>query len=272
MKKLIVFILASALLFSCSEKPTTIKINLDSTRILISPKSNSADLLRETDCADKGTPYANAVVCGKDYLVAIYNDGVPIENSKLLTQWHDSSYVKFYNGIIYLDSLKGTNTINSSNMIATIDSANGLLGKRKFSSLFTGTSSQYIKGDGTYATLPSAYSFTGTTKQLTLGNGTYRADDYYNSATTTSGVATFYLTSDKTSSGTALYTTIDFVAPIINDASNNYTYGWSYNSGTKALSVTYKQNGTALLSLINVLTGPANVPNGTTGYVFVKGH
>ncbi|MFL9484065.1 hypothetical protein ACI6Q2_14895 [Chitinophagaceae bacterium LWZ2-11] len=38
---------------------------------------------------------------------------------------------------------------------------------------FTGTSAQYTKGDGTYATFPSIYSFTGNTSQYTRGDGTY---------------------------------------------------------------------------------------------------
>jgi len=88
-----------------------------------------------------------------------------------------------------------------------------------------------------------------------------------------SGNAVFYLTSDKTSTGTALYANGNvFPNPIVNDSSNNYTYGWSYNSSTRALTVNVKQNGTAILSLINVLTGPANVSNGTVVQVTVNGN
>lgn len=98
--------------------------------------------------------------------------------------------------------------------------------------------------------------------------------DYTNTVVVTggAGVATFYLTSDKTSSGTALYSTIDAVIPIINDVTQNYTYGWSYNSTTKALTVTAKTNLTAVISLLTVVLGPTVVPNGASIQVVVKGH
>lgn len=121
---------------------------------------------------------------------------------------------------------------------------------------------------------PIIYSFTGIDKQLTLGNGTYKLDDYYNTVSVAGGVgvAIFYLTSDKTSTGTALYTTLDYVNPFVNDATTNYSYGYSYNSGTKALSVTTNRAvGVTILS-INVLGIPTAVPNGTSIQVLVKGH
>lgn len=101
--------------------------------------------------------------------------------------------------------------------------------------------------------------------------------DYTNSASVSGGAgqAVFYLTSDKTSTGSALYPTgLDVVLPIINDANNNYAYGWSYNSTTKALTVTAKQSAATFISLLGVslLGAPANVANGTTINIFVKGH
>ncbi len=120
--------------------------------------------------------------------------------------------------------------------------------------LFTGNANQYVKGNGDYAVLPTG--------------------DYYNTVNVAGGAgqAVFYLTSDKTSGGTALYTTIDAVIPIINDATQNYTYGWSYNAGTKALTVTAKTNLTAVISLLTVVLGPTNVANGVPVQVVVKGH
>lgn len=99
--------------------------------------------------------------------------------------------------------------------------------------------------------------------------------DYYNTANTAggSGNVVFYLTSDKTSTGTALYTNINYVNPIVNDASTNYTFGWTYNSGTKALTVNVKAAvgiNVALLSL-TLLGVPSNVADGKTVSVLVKG-
>ena len=139
-----------------------------------------------------------------------------------------------------------------------------------------------ISTSGTYPNFVVTNSSPDRTVSITSGNGintsgsypnfTIAGSDYTNSSTATSGVVTYYLTSDKTSTGTALYSTIDGVYPIINDATANYTFGWSYNSSTKALSVTAKTNGTTIISLITVLTAPVNVTNGTTVYVLVKGH
>ncbi len=99
-------------------------------------------------------------------------------------------------------------------------------------------------------------------------------NDYTNTVAVSGGAgqAVFYITSDKTSSGTALYSTIDAVIPLVNDASQNYTYGWSYNSTTKALTVTCKTNLTAVIALLTVILGPTNAPNGTNINVTVKGH
>lgn len=140
---------------------------------------------------------------------------------------------------------------------------------------FDGTGNITIT-DSTKLTIP-----TGTSSQVVLGNGTLGTlptlpiVDYFNTATTTSGVATFYLTSDKTSTGTALYSVVDLIMPIINDATLNYTYGFStYNSLTKSITVTAKVSAginVALLGL-TLLGAPASVPNGTSIQVLVKGH
>lgn len=100
--------------------------------------------------------------------------------------------------------------------------------------------------------------------------------DYTNSASVSGGAgqSVFYLTSDKTPTGSALYpVSVDFVAPIINDANNNYTYGWSYNATTKALTVTAKISAATNVALlgISLLGVPVNVANGTQISVLVKG-
>ena len=92
---------------------------------------------------------------------------------------------------------------------------------------------------------------------------------YSNTATTTSGVATFYLTSDKTVGGSALYSTNVYPNIIVNDAASNYTYGWVLSGDKKTLTVTAKvssQNVVALVGL-TLIGVPANVPNGTTVYL-----
>lgn len=100
------------------------------------------------------------------------------------------------------------------------------------------------------------------------------ATPYINTSTTTSGVATFYLTSDKTITGSGLYSNVTYVNPVINDAASNYTYSWSYNSSTKALLVTAKASTQTAVALIGltVLGVPANVTNGTSVLVLVKGN
>lgn len=99
--------------------------------------------------------------------------------------------------------------------------------------------------------------------------------DYTNSGVVAGGAGNvvFYITSDKTSTGTALYTNINYVAPIVNDSNVNYTYGWSYNPTTKALTVNVKSAtgiNVAVLGL-TLLGLPTNSPNGTSVQVLVKG-
>jgi len=100
--------------------------------------------------------------------------------------------------------------------------------------------------------------------------------DYVHLGTIAGGAGNviFYLTSDKTSTGTGLYTTVTYVNPIVNDSSVNYSYGWSYNSTTKALTVNTKSAvglNVALLGL-TLLGLPSNAPNGTNVSVLVKGN
>ncbi len=100
--------------------------------------------------------------------------------------------------------------------------------------------------------------------------------DYVNTATVAGGAgnSVFYLTSDKTSTGTALYTTVTYVNPIVNDSNVNYSYSWSYNAGTKALTVNTKAAVGLNVALVGLtlLGVPSNVANGTSVQVFVKGN
>jgi len=97
--------------------------------------------------------------------------------------------------------------------------------------------------------------------------------DYVNTAATTAGNAVFYLTSDKTINGTALFGSVTSVTPIVNDAAVNYTYGWTVSPDKKTLTVNTRSSAginVALLSL-TLLGVPANVANGTAVTVLVKG-
>lgn len=89
--------------------------------------------------------------------------------------------------------------------------------------------------------------------------------NYTNTATTTSGLATFYLTADKTATGAALYTTVTYINPVVNDINANYVYSWVISG--KTLTVTAKSAApTGVIGLlgISVLSAPTTVANGTT--------
>lgn len=99
--------------------------------------------------------------------------------------------------------------------------------------------------------------------------------DYFNEVpVSANGNAVFYLTNDKTSTGTALFNTLITVLPIINNSANNYTYGWSYNATTKALTVNCKISAGVNVALVGLtlLGAPANVANGTNVQILVKGN
>lgn len=119
-----------------------------------------------------------------------------------------------------------------------------------------------------------AASYNSTTGVINIP--TPEINDYTNTAVTAGGAgnAVFYLTHDKTPTGTALYTNITYVNPIVNDSNLNYSYSWSYNSTTKALTVNTKAAvglNIALLSL-TLLGVPSNIANGVNVQVLVKGN
>lgn len=98
--------------------------------------------------------------------------------------------------------------------------------------------------------------------------------DYVNKVGTTgtTGNAVFYLTSDKTASGTALFTVDPLVFPIVNDATQNYTYGWTLSGDKKTLTVNVKSSAGINVSLVSLtlLGAPVNVPAGTQVQILVK--
>lgn len=91
---------------------------------------------------------------------------------------------------------------------------------------------------------------------------------------TSAGNSIYYLTSDGTPTGSALFTSVTFASPFVNDSTKNYTYGWNYNSSTKALTVNTKTSENIVVNALNitVLGAPANVPVGTTVSVLVRGN
>lgn len=98
--------------------------------------------------------------------------------------------------------------------------------------------------------------------------------EYFNAVSISgNGNAVFYLTNDKTSTGRALFNNIVSVFPIVNNSASNYTYGWSYNATTKALTVNVKiSSGLNVAALgLTLLGAPTNVPNGVDVQLLVKG-
>lgn len=96
--------------------------------------------------------------------------------------------------------------------------------------------------------------------------------DYTNTVSTTGGVATFYLTSDKTATGTALYSNVTYVNPVVNDVTTNYIYGWTLSGDKKTLTISAKNSSLVTILSISVVAAPTNVVNGTIVSVLVKGN
>lgn len=94
--------------------------------------------------------------------------------------------------------------------------------------------------------------------------------------TVTSGIATFYITDDNTSTGNALFTNVYYVNAGILDDSANYAWGtYTLAANKKSITMNAKKQafgGVTILG-INVLGSVSftNVPNGTTVYLIVIG-
>jgi hypothetical protein len=123
---------------------------------------------------------------------------------------------------------------------------------------------------------PASYSptLTLTGRDLSAGSNTITipSSTYTNSDTVTGGAGNviFYLTSDKTSTGTALYGSMPTVIPIVNDASTNYTYQWTLSGDFKTLTVNVKSSPGLVVGLLTLLGVPVNVANGTEVRVTVN--
>lgn len=110
----------------------------------------------------------------------------------------------------------------------------------------SGTTSQYVRGDGTLATTPVIQAYEGTTQRT----GTF---PIFKSVTVSGGTAVFNLTSDGTSGGTALFPNgviADSVNATVSDATASYQMSWAFSNSNKTLTVTANKLTTA-----NILTG-----------------
>ena len=219
----------------------------------------------------------------------------------------DSTQIHFQLSRIYMDStvrnLTGVGqrflTLDSTTNKLMLTGASALSLKPKFSEIVAGlgytplstevdgsttneiqtlsinTNTVSISG-GNSITIPSqTLSVSSNSLTISSGNTVVIPDynSYTNTATTTTGVATFYLTSDKTSSGTALYTSVNSIIPMINDANGNYSYGWTVSGDLKTLTITAKIAAATNIPLLglSLLAPPANVADGTSVIVLVKG-
>lgn len=188
-------------------------------------------------------------------------DAVP--NTRTVNGYALSSNVTLAKSDIGLGNVDNTSDLNKPISTATQTALNGKLS---------------MEVDGSVTNELQTLSISGSNLSISSGNTVALpiAVDYTNTVAVAGGAgnAVFYLTSDKTSTGTALYTTVTYVNPVVNDSTVNYTYGWSYNAGTKALTVNVKQAtgiNVALLGL-TLLGVPANVANGVNVQVLVKGN
>jgi len=105
--------------------------------------------------------------------------------------------------------------------------------------------------------------------------------EYSGTATSTLGQFVFYLTSDGTASGTALFTSSVIIGTanlvILDPAGGNYKEGsYTLSADKKSLTVTVKKEsfaGLTILTNINVLGSNSwpSIPAGVTGHISIKG-
>lgn len=162
------------------------------------------------------------------------------------------------------------NVDNTSDSSKPVSSATQTALNAKFT-VPTGSSSQYIRGDGSLSTLPAVPSSTdslseGSTNLYytdTRAKAAYRivsgtttkSGAYFavKSAAVSSGTVTFHFTNDGTSTGTALFPNgpdLDTLQLAVNDATASYQMGWTWSNSNKTVTVT-----TNKLTTANILTG-----------------
>lgn len=199
--------------------------------------------------------------------------------------------------------LSNTPTIPAAQVNSDWSSSSGLsqiLNKPSFQSPLSGTGFVKISGttisydNSTYLTTEVDGSVTneielpsqsGKTGKYLKTNGTSVSWDTLNSAIADyantlpiaggAGQVIFYLTNDRTSTGTALYSSVTYVNPVVNDVGANYVYGWTISPDKKTLTLSAKSavpTGVIAVLGISVLGAPVNVANGVSVSILVKGN
>lgn len=107
-----------------------------------------------------GTPVSTPNTATHQYYIYLFKNGVSAANSKKILIINDSTDIHLYTKKLIFDSLKGGITLNNNNYIFNIDSATGMLGVSRWSSLTM-----------RYSQLTSAPTIPTNTNQLTNGNG-----------------------------------------------------------------------------------------------------
>lgn len=168
MKKILLISLSIATLFSCSQKqePTKLQTDLNSSQLR---SAQSETLL---DCEDKGTPYAASFICGKKYIVGIYNPDLPIELSKPLEIFNDSTSMNILLSKIVLDSANYFPSANTStDYVLTFNPTTKTVGRSLFPTATTYTAGQGITiSSGVISKTKRQETYTGTTASTV---GTY---------------------------------------------------------------------------------------------------
>lgn len=130
--------------------------------------------------------------------------------------------------------------------------------------------------------LTSFESYDGTAwnqlSNLVIYRGTsaqYKPKYFTKSVTVSAGTAVFYLTSDGTSGGAALFTTVfpESANVYVSDASGIYPYSLAISTDQKTVTVTINKSANTAISLlgISLLSALAAAPNGTTVNLTVMG-
>lgn len=98
---------------------------------------------------------------------------------------------------------------------------------------------------------------------------------YVDSVNTVADSAVFNLTSNKLSTGTAIFNNIYFVLPTVNSSNSVFGFGWTISSDKKKLVVkARKADNTGIITLlgINLLGATTAVATGTKVYLAIRGN
>ncbi len=91
--------------------------------------------------------------------------------------------------------------------------------------------------------------------------------EYTGDTTTTSGTASFYVTTDGTSGGDPIFTNVNFYSAVINDSTSTYNYAYTLSGDKRTLTVTARK-----VIISGGVLAIQNVPNGTEVKLYVKGN